>query len=457
MYKGLVLLFAVLASTASADSRVIRDNRLKDLGITPALGRGYSVATNTYQSLCMDKVVTTKPSYNFRYTFHEIEKDWEKTHSTAIDSSTSLSFLFLKANVTTHLDTSSTQKNHIHYMMANLAVDSYYNSVNEGQSTLSASAKALLEKGDTVGFFDACGPYYVRSIGRHSTFLALLSYRTKEETRDTNFELKLKTKLKSFFGGGGADYSQDHSFHNESREKQLTIHVWAYGLGKDHISELIPTDVDSFKRVVQDAIKAMQDADAGIVTSMEVVPWIENTEFQNTLKLQNTNDVLQYEQKKNLEANSELIAELDRIDRAQMDQYYKALNCRRILEDEYIGLTGDYAFDPELTLFQDIQAPRSESKYVSLAYLNQILSREKIDQLMAKNQEFLYGKGGNASEASGAVACFNELFKRGMDKVHYRNIKACEDARRWSVPVSPVLDHYCMPELGKILPKKDNK
>ena len=118
MKKIIFLIFTfTLMGQIYASSRVIRDNRLDDLGVTPALGRGYSIATNTYQSLCMDKVVVTTPSYNFKYNFVEIEKDWETKLETSLDTSKSMRYLFLKANVNVHSEGTAENKYHYHYMM----------------------------------------------------------------------------------------------------------------------------------------------------------------------------------------------------------------------------------------------------------------------------------------------------------------------------------------------------
>ncbi len=48
-----------------ASSFVIDDERVKTLDISPALGRGYSVKTNQFHSICLDVDETTEPSYNY--------------------------------------------------------------------------------------------------------------------------------------------------------------------------------------------------------------------------------------------------------------------------------------------------------------------------------------------------------------------------------------------------------
>ncbi len=444
-----LLLMFVFGSESFASSRVIRDNRLADKGVTPNLGRGYSIATNTFQSICFKNAEVTVPSYDMRYRFVDIEQNWETSYQGKFDTESSLEFLFLKTNINTHTEVVNNVTYHHHYIFASISVDSYYNSLNEAKSTFSDSAKALLERGDVVGFFDSCGGYYVRSIGRHSSFLGLLRYTTLRTERDVEFELEIKAKMRGIFAGGSSDTTISQKFRRETQEKRLSINIWAYGLGKDHLADLIPTDIDSFKDTVSEAIKAMQDASTGIVTTMEVAPWVENTDFQNTLLIESAEDRLQFEQKKNLEANAEIIAEIDRVDRAQIDQYFKARNCRRILDEEYLELSGDFGYDPVHTWFHDLTAKGQINRQVNLSYLSSVLSKSNVEAYEAANEDFLYGDDPNDPN-SGAIGCINQIHEAGLKNIHYREIPACVEARATSVPISPVLDHYCMPELARI-------
>ena len=448
------VILSILSSSAFASSRVIRDNRLNDLGVSPVLGRGYSVATNTYQSTCMGEVETTQPSYDLKYRYLEIEQDWESSYTRSFETKNSFKFLFLKTNVNLFTEVSGENTYHYHYIFADIDVDSYYHSLSEGESTLSESAQSLLTKGDVVGFFDSCGPYYVRSIGRHSRFLGLLRYRTTSSERDVNFELQLKAKMRGFFSGGSSDTTISNEFRLETEEKRLEINIWAYGLGKGELADIIPTDIDSFKKSVQAVVKTMQDPNAGRITTMEVAPWVENTQFQDLLELEDEEGKLLFEKKKTLEANAEIISELDRIDRAQVDQYYKASNCRRILDDEYLNVDDDFngGYDPDNTFFADLTKPNNQSAEITLSAFNTVLSQERVDEYLDANYQFNYGQSEPTPEPeSGAIACIKSIHEQGIDQVHFRNIPSCLEARLTSVPTSPLLDSYCMPELSRVV------
>ena len=54
-----------LAAGVSGSPYVVNDDRIRSLDITPVLGRGYSIATNSFQSTCLMVDETTVPSYNY--------------------------------------------------------------------------------------------------------------------------------------------------------------------------------------------------------------------------------------------------------------------------------------------------------------------------------------------------------------------------------------------------------
>ena len=44
---------------------LIADDRIRSMDITPVLGRGYSIMTNSFQSTCLDVNEVTIPSFNY--------------------------------------------------------------------------------------------------------------------------------------------------------------------------------------------------------------------------------------------------------------------------------------------------------------------------------------------------------------------------------------------------------
>ena len=52
-------------SAVAGSPFTISDDRVRNMDITPVLGRGYSIMTNTYQSTCLVVDQTTVPTYNY--------------------------------------------------------------------------------------------------------------------------------------------------------------------------------------------------------------------------------------------------------------------------------------------------------------------------------------------------------------------------------------------------------
>ena len=61
----LVALIALYLPGIHSSPYLLSDDRVRDLDVTPVLGRGYSVMTNTFQSTCLLVNATSTPSYNY--------------------------------------------------------------------------------------------------------------------------------------------------------------------------------------------------------------------------------------------------------------------------------------------------------------------------------------------------------------------------------------------------------
>lgn len=61
----------MIVSVASGNPYVIADDRARVIDITPTLGRGYSIMTNSYQSICLTVGEMTVPSYNYDCKFSQ--------------------------------------------------------------------------------------------------------------------------------------------------------------------------------------------------------------------------------------------------------------------------------------------------------------------------------------------------------------------------------------------------
>ncbi len=498
-FLAVVLTVSFLAITDGISGpTIIRDNRVTDLATTPVLGRGYSVGTNTYQSTCLKKVTLTEPSYDMQYYFESIEDSgaekksktfsYNESTSTSYKKSKSWSFFgFGKKSSYSRkstLDRSSESTVidgvtwYNHDIFATIDLYSYYASVDESQSKMSDSAVKLLQAKDLPGFFSSCGPYYVRSIGRKARFISKFTYRSKERTRDTSFESKLKTQVQSFStmskkGWGSYRRSEDTSaseekeyksslkFNSEAKSKRLIITTAAFGLGKNERATLIAYDLETFRNSLADAFRSMQNPRTGKVSSIEVVPWVENTEFQALVELEKEVEapaeekegvkpktLLLYEKKYILNLNAEFLMEIERADRNMMNMYYKARLCRKNIDMNWSDngkLKAEFAT-------RRIENHRTGDSML-LQDLDKGLTDEFIEGLIENEQKFMYGqvpgKGAKDQKPGGATACINDILKNGIFKVSYRNHPACVDLKKQMGNVeNDMVNDHCMPVLA---------
>ena len=61
----IITLAAFFPLQTDASPYIISDDRVRSLDISPTLGRGYSIMTNTFQSTCLSVEATTVPTYNY--------------------------------------------------------------------------------------------------------------------------------------------------------------------------------------------------------------------------------------------------------------------------------------------------------------------------------------------------------------------------------------------------------
>ena len=395
--------------------------------------------------MCFNDIIQTQPTYDLEYEYVEIDK----TYMNQTANSTELENAYLNSFINNHVtfeekveENGEVKTYKVKNILAHIKVTSYYNSVNESQSNISQAGRDLLNQNDLVGFFDACGTYYIRSLGRYASFMALFKYRIKGDDQDSQqneiFENNLRNRMFRFY----KPTRQDRDFEQEVEERALRINLQAIGLGKGKFVDLLPTDLSDFKETIEGAIKLMQDPNSGVITSMEIVPWFENVQFQNSLNLDDEEELLRFRQRKNLEQNSGVISEIERIDRVQMNQYYKGLNCLRVLKEDYPIGDGEFQYNPKQTWFYNHANKTNKELYKNLETLLQHINSESVEQLYQDNQEFLHGK----DDKGGALTCVDKIYKKGITEVNYREIDECRNIMNTQIRQVPFINHYCLPE-----------
>ncbi len=457
-------------SSILADSVVIRDQRVMDLGVTPVLGRGYSISTNTYQSICLSGIKLTEPSYDFTYQFSSIENETDLLVKLSIAGAAegfrNEMAKKLSGNGKTTVINNTRYFNH--HVLAEINLHSYYASIDESAAQLSSPAKTLLTNKDLPGFFASCGAYYIRSIGRKAKFIAVFSYSSLTNERDLQFEADIETQINGF----GKDKSQENArqismqseyqFRLKSEQRRLKINVSAFGLGKNQDASLISYDIDSFKEALKEAFISMQNPQTGKVSSIEVVPWVENTDFQSVIRLEQRTaqpadqvasgrekNLILYEKKQILNMNAEFLAEISRIDRSMLNLYYKARLCRQHINENYRASGGSGALKPEYKQKKVIHLRGGQE--IPLTRLDSYLHPEFVESLLIREERFLYGGKDLFSASdfkSGAQMCMRQLLRRGLHLFPYRELEACSQTWKSLVTVDDeMINNYCMPML----------
>ena len=362
---------------------VLRDYRVKDIAVTPALGRGYSLSTNTYQSVCLSDVQTTEPSYDFDYTFFEVNDEfiqsttssnsnskassqssshtssyssscwWCGSKSSGTNTSSQSSSVATQNTSKTTSDKSSKTK----ILGAILKLSTYYAAVDESASPLSKSALKLAMGEDIPGFFAACGAYYVRGITRRAEFQVMFKFTatTEEQSRATMAAIKRSATRASSYTRKSSGWRSKSSSSGQSRSSEsssnrqaqqdsstmsksdLRITMRGIGLGKNESGSLIATNIEEFREALKDAFLSMQKPNTGRVTSVELAAWAENSEFQANLNMREKDlvsgkSIPLYSKKDILTFNAEFLAEMNRSLRQRITTYYSARNCNAQLK-----------------------------------------------------------------------------------------------------------------------------
>lgn len=472
IFLNMVLSVLMLLGTINADAGtvVIGDNRVTDLAVTPVLGRGYTISTNSYQSTCLTDVKITDPSYDFTYFFKSIEMEGEGSLEDVLNTrSFTQSFrneLVKRLSKNKNPDKDGLNRRYYyHNVFVEINLHSYYASLDESTTKMSDSASKLLANSDLPGFFSSCGSYYVRSIGRSSRFISVFTYKTEEQKPDEKFENALESQIKGFGQTlkenaaalkdatiSALDFAK-RDFTKECSKRELTITTAAFGMGKNENAALISYDIDTFRNSIAEAFIAMQNPRTGKVSTIEVIPWVENTDFQALTKLEkytegaNGKELLMYEKKQILSGNAEFLAEVERYDRALMNRYYKALLCRKYIDTNFKNI------NLMKSEYQDrLVMNNNGSGTLPLAEIDSLLTDEKIDKLLEKERVFMYGNGQNGI---GAFQCMKDMMSQGIFRIRYKDIPSCGSIlKNMTNEEDEKIENYCLPVLSDVKKKK---
>jgi hypothetical protein len=415
------LVCALPATSASA--QVVSGGVLRELGMTPTVGRGYAPSSNGLYSICFEQVPTLAPSFSFDYRFVDVAQDGairgrggDGVRDAAIAD-------MLRA---------ATPEAGRRHLVGILTVDSFYASLDETQAQLSAPALALLHRGDLLGFFTACGSHYVRSLSRRSYFVTLFSYTGTDARSDRSFEQDLERAVRQFsITGGHAPEDEHAAFAARARQQHLRITIRAVGLGPERTPDVAPFDLQQYLAALRGALEVAQREPAGRVTAMEVTPWLSNPLVLGAIDVR-APDVAH---RMRISENTQLVLALDARLGHDQDLVDLARTCRASIEDRELARRG-----PQTELIGHRTGRR-----MSLATVADAVSEDAIGRLEAAARSYA-----GTDDRGGALACITALEQSGLD-LDTHTVPACQAAHDDLVTAADLIEDFCPPEPASVL------
>jgi hypothetical protein len=107
-----------------------------------------------------------------------------------------------------------------------MATERYYSSIDDTTASLIPDALALVQRGNLIGFFQACGSGYIRSIRWTAELAGVFEFSSSSQTTAremaADFSLKARGYRESFFRGKLEDHLErlPYEDHDQSLRPQ---------------------------------------------------------------------------------------------------------------------------------------------------------------------------------------------------------------------------------------------
>ena len=221
--------------------------------------------------------------------------DFSQTTNLEVDASSKMSYSFgyswFKGEISQERTSQTTSTSKTRYITSSMRIERYYSSIKEEMSTLTDDSQALLDRGDWVGFFKACGPSYIRGIRRAQEVTAFFIF--KSSSVETSNTFSQSVQVSSWWWrrrSGSSSYSSSSTTKTETQSLNIVIKGFGLGLSQDGSETLIAQNLEEYNNVMKFAFKTMtvipDSYQIGMVYGMEVLPWVENIVFQVSANLQ---------------------------------------------------------------------------------------------------------------------------------------------------------------------------
>lgn len=446
-----LLAVAALLCAGAALAGTVNDNRLKLLDGFPTLGRGYDLHKNLLHSVCFEKVTASEPVFDFYYEFDKVDEDFLRRLATNEETSWAVDSEledFLRDHRQRRgggdgAPTSGSGETQVN-IVARITLESYFRTLDESGSPVSKSAKQLVEDGRYSAFFDACGFFYVRSLRYSSTFIALFQFsHGGSEEEDARFEQLLRTRMFELGAGAQAD-----EVERMGLARGLKIYVRGAGLGRaSKLANLVPTSLRELRQSIEAAAELMQVAQSGLITSMEVAPWIQHPDLRSYFFSKIAPGESTFGKTQKLELNSQVIAAVNATRTDLLEDYYLANLCRTNLYEYYPISRGevsgefDAIYDPEKTNFENHRHRTERERRISLKEFREYFDKYPPRAFLERADKYIKGGGGH----QGADACINALLKQGLDAADFTTIPACVDVMTDTTIHDRFLRNFCLP------------
>jgi len=278
----------LLVTGVDASSHTISDKRIRNPDVTPALGRGFSLQSFDVLSTCLEFKAKTTPTANFDYRFLSYDHEGKSSSSSEKGIGGSVSIDWINAKVEANFDSKSSSKSNVHTvtLVTNMSMERYYSSIDDTTATLTPDAVDLLSRGDMVGFYQACGGGYIRSIRRTSEVSAVLKWSSTHKEKMKSIEASFEAGMSHWGVKATIKGSSNSTSTSSSDDTTLDISINAIGisLGKDNDNALIATSIEGYHEAMNYAYNVMKDDEIGVIHGVEIVPWADCLNFQTHVR-----------------------------------------------------------------------------------------------------------------------------------------------------------------------------
>jgi len=291
---------ALLVPGGNSSPFTLSDERVRGLDVTPVLGRGYSLMTDTFLATCLNITQNTEPSYNYDQEFFDFTQysDYDAVLTGPISNIYAYNYIkeqVQKVDSTTQTVSGDSTTPRTFFFVTTMRVERFYSSIEEENSPLTTASVQVLRTQDYAGFFQACGPNYVRSIRRAQEVTAFFKFDSFRVRLAQEFALLLRgsatgKNVKSVAG------LQKSKFSTLLDSMEIKIMAFGMSLNQAGSGSLVPDSIESYNEVMKFAYQAMTQSDsktssgnAGMVYGIEFVPWVDNVAFQMAAGIQSEN------------------------------------------------------------------------------------------------------------------------------------------------------------------------